>query len=170
MRTDKYNIMEVLRSREEFSLFTALLEITGLDRQLEGQASYTLLPSSNDGVNTLATYLAIKTDLPLPEVLSPGWEINLFKSLDPEILFEMMQQSIVHEALSFSVMKQQGRVLTLRAETLTISSNGNLNQNYEIVEPDIRASNGYIHGIDFMLFPEEIQYELVTDLQSGAAA
>ncbi len=129
-----------------------------------------MLASTDDGVKTLATYLVVRTDVSVPEPGPLGWELELFRSMDPELLSYVMRYSIVPGRMEFSRLARQERVVTLNTKSVMVSEHGLLNETYEIIEPDIPAANGLIHTLDFMLLPPDFPNVLENNLQADIAA
>lgn len=133
------NVMDELRRQPQFSVFAALLEQAALDEVLESAGSYTVFAPINDAFEAMgASELAALT--------SPANSDRLRDVLEYHIAggdFRQRQLSTVSQVTSV-----QGRGLDIRTAGQRMFVNGAV-----IVQPNIAAANGVIHGIDVVLTP-----------------
>ncbi|WP_445664008.1 fasciclin domain-containing protein [Fodinibius sp. AD559] len=131
------NIAEVAQSDDNFSDLVSALSDAGLVSTLEGDGPFTVFAPTNDAFGNL------------PD--------GLLSSLSNDQLTEILSYHVIagSEIASGDLQSEQA-VETFAGEDLFITTGGNVvvNGNATVVNADIEASNGTIHAIDQVLFPD----------------
>jgi uncharacterized surface protein with fasciclin (FAS1) repeats len=89
---------------------------------------------------------------------------------DPELARQFLEGHVVNESLSLADLQARGQVTALGGQTLTIvndtiSSDGGPIQ---ITTPDQQATNGFVQGIDGVLFVPEVTPPAQTSTPAAA--
>ncbi len=130
------NIAEVASNNDNFSDLVSALSDAGLVSTLEGDGPFTVFAPTNDAFSNLDVDLSTLSNEQLVEILS-------YHVLNGEIASGDLQAEQSVEALA-------GGNLFVTAANGDVS----VNDNATVVDADIEASNGVIHGIDQVLLPD----------------
>uniref|UniRef100_A0A8C6NYW5 Periostin, osteoblast specific factor b n=1 Tax=Nothobranchius furzeri TaxID=105023 RepID=A0A8C6NYW5_NOTFU len=144
LKSAEKTMFEILTERGGFSVFLSLMEAAGLTDLLKQEGDFTLFAPSNKAFSVLSNPNALKTILLYHfsngVVIGGGLEsgvTNLVKSL---------QGSKVHMKLANSTVKVNS---------------------VQLQEADIMATNGAIHVVDQVLYPEGPSVSKVTRIVEG---
>jgi uncharacterized surface protein with fasciclin (FAS1) repeats len=137
---DSLTVMDIILGHEDLSVFAALLDTANLDEVLIGAGPFTVFAPVNMAVDQLDPMLIISL------------------VLDPASLAGVLGYHI-SESLLMSVDMTDGQSLgTLTDDELVLSvgdASIMVNNYATIVEADLVGSNGVVHVIDQVLFPEQ---------------
>ena len=133
------NIAEVASSNDNFSDLVSALEEAGLVSTLEGDGPFTVFAPTNEAFANLSVNIDDLTEDQLVEVLS----------------YHVVSGNIASGDLS-----AEQSVETLAGGNLFVTAADGevrVNDNATVVNADIEASNGVIHGIDQVVLPDSYQ-------------
>ncbi|CUH24037.1 Immunogenic protein MPT70 precursor [Jannaschia seosinensis] len=134
------DLVETAAATGNFTVFTAALEAADLAPTLEGAGPFTLFAPTD------AAFAA------LPE----GMLANLLRPENRDRLVAILTGHVAPDYFPAPTLAgTRGRVPTMGWAPLTIDgTGGGINvQGARVVIPDLKASNGVIHGIDSVLLP-----------------
>ncbi|MDH4104153.1 MAG: fasciclin domain-containing protein [Thermoleophilia bacterium] len=142
------NCVVVASSNRNFSTLVALVKQAGLAKTLSGKGPFTIMAPTNAAFAKLKktapdTYKAVTTD----------------KALLTKVLTYHVIGAKVPAAAAIAVAKKNGSVKTVEGEKIKLSLKGAslfLNGNAKVIAPDVRCSNGIIHGLNNVLVPPSI--------------
>ena len=142
------NCVGVASSNRNFSTLVALVKQAGLAKTLSGKGPFTIMAPTNAAFAKLKktapdTYKAVTTD----------------KALLTKVLTYHVIGAKVPAAAAIAVAKKNGSVKTVEGEKIKLSLKGAslfLNGNAKVIAPDVRCSNGIIHGLNNVLVPPSI--------------
>ena len=135
--TSEQTIAEIASSSASFKTLTAALEAADLVSVLEGEGSFTVFAPTDEAFAALPAGA-------LEELLKPE---------NKETLVQILTYHVVPETL-MSTDLQAGEVKTVEGSTVTIEvEDGVKVDQAEVVQADIKASNGVIHVIDKVIVP-----------------
>lgn len=137
-RTGTGTIFEALQNDGRFSTLTNLIEETGLTTTLNSEGPYTLFAPTDEAFNALGAET-------LNSLIS-----------DPARLQNILLYHVVEGEVPASDVMTMDAATTASGGDLTISAEDGtvtLNENVQVIETDIQASNGIIHVIDTVLMP-----------------
>ena len=148
-------IAAILAARPEFSTLTTAIELVQLVEELNGDTPYTLFAPTNDAfaalpAGTLDTLLA-----------------------SPSTLASVIQNHLLIEEASSDRLVGLGTVLTTLGQTLpiTLTAEGVVQLGAAtIIEADLAATNGVIHGIDSVLLPADLVITPTVGITASAAS
>jgi uncharacterized surface protein with fasciclin (FAS1) repeats len=130
-------IAEIASSSDSFKTLAAALKAADLVSVLEGKGSFTVFAPTD------------KAFAALPE----GALEELLKPENKDILVQILTYHVVPETLMSADLKA-GEVTTVEGSTVTIEvEDGVKVDQAEVVQADIKASNGVIHVIDKVIVP-----------------
>ncbi|MGV2827281.1 fasciclin domain-containing protein [Myxosarcina sp. GI1(2024)] len=142
-------IVDVASGSESFNTLTQAIQAAGLtDKLSESGAGYTVFAPTDEAFNQL-----------------PDGAL--------EYLLQPENQEVLQQVLSYHVLPQQvtaseitsGEVATLGGGLAVEANQDNIIiNNASVIEPNIQASNGVIHGINRVLIPENLQSTLANEL------
>lgn len=143
------NIVEVASASESFSTLTQAVEAAGLaDTLADSDSSYTVFAPTNEAFSQL------------PE----GTLEYLLQPENKEVLQQVLSYHVLPEAVASSEISS-GEVESLDGGLVTeVSDEGVAVNNASVVTPDVKASNGIIHGINRVLLPADLQSTLANEL------
>jgi uncharacterized surface protein with fasciclin (FAS1) repeats len=142
------NCVVVASSNRNFSTLVALVKQAGLVKTLSGKGPFTIMAPTNAAFAKLKktapdTYTAVTTD----------------NALLTKVLTYHVIAAKVPASAAIAVAKKNGSVKTVQGEKITLSLKGSslfINGNAKVIAPDVRCSNGIIHGINNVLVPPSI--------------
>jgi len=136
---EKYDLVETANHAGNFRLFLQALEATGLTDTLKETGPFTILAPVDDAF-----------------VKIPQTKLHdLFKTENRDSLRSLLKNHLIAGELVSREMKEHDEVNSMNAEGLRIESRAGLWVNEaQVITPDLKASNGVIHGIDTVLMPQ----------------
>jgi uncharacterized surface protein with fasciclin (FAS1) repeats len=135
------DIFRTLNAMPEYSVLRELLLIAGLDQTLANEGPYTLFAPDNSAFSSL-----------------PGDVENRIRA-DPEgLLAPVLLYHVVEGEYTAADLQGMTSLETVEGSMLTITVSGSdiMVDGALVVEPDIMATNGVIHGIDAVLVPPDV--------------
>lgn len=136
------NIVEIADANDDFETLVAALVAAGLDDDLSGNGPFTVFAP---------------TDQAFEDFLAANDEFEELSDISNESLIALLQYHVASgEVLSTELSNGETIPTLLSGESLTVSISGSTVSigNADVVEADIRATNGVIHAIDEILVPE----------------
>ncbi|HHP7229980.1 MAG TPA: fasciclin domain-containing protein [Xenococcaceae cyanobacterium] len=143
------NIVEVASASESFNTLVQAIEAAGLaDKLSDSSASYTVFAPTDEAFNQLP-------DGALDYLLQPE---------NQELLQQVLSYHVIPSAVESSEISS-GSVETLGGGlALDVTDDRIVVNNASVVDPNIQASNGVIHGVNRVLLPEDLQSALASEL------
>jgi len=136
---ENYDLVETANHAGNFRLFLQALEATGLRDTLKDTGPFTILAPVDDAF------------LKIPQTKLH----DLFKTENRETLKSLLRNHIIPGKLLSGEMKEHDEISSMNAEDLIIESHAGLWVNEaQVITPDLKASNGVIHGIDAVIMPQ----------------
>ena len=136
---EKYDLVETANHAGNFRLFLQALEAAGLKDTLKETGPFTILAPVDDAF------------LKIPQTKLH----DLFMTENRESLKSLLRNHIIPGKLLSKEMKEHDEVSSMNAEDLIIESHAGLWVNEaQVITPDLKASNGVIHGIDAVIMPQ----------------
>lgn len=136
---EKYDLVETANHTGNFRILLQALEVAGLKDTLKETGPYTILAPVDDAF-----------------VKMPQTKLHdLFKSENRELLRSLLENHIIAGNLPSRELKRHDEVRSMSGEELRIASRVGLWANEaQVITPDLKASNGVLHGIDTVLMPQ----------------
>jgi uncharacterized surface protein with fasciclin (FAS1) repeats len=136
---ENYDLIETANHAGNFRLFLQALEAAGLKDTLKETGPYTILAPVDDAF-----------------VKIPQTKLHdLFKSENRESLRSLLRNHIIAGDLPSRDLKTRDEIRSMNGEELRIESRAGLWANEaQVITPDLKASNGVLHGIDTLLMPQ----------------
>lgn len=132
----KPDVIEKADEEGNFRVFLQALQAAGLKETLQKPGPFTILAPVDDAF------------LRIPQAKLE----NLFRMENRDALRSMLRNHIIEGTLSSNELKDCDEVTSLKGEELKIESRAGLWVNEaQVVTPDLKASNGVVHGIDTVL-------------------
>jgi len=146
---DGPTIADAVSASDEFSALAEALGSAELVATLDGDGPFTVFAPDNDAFATLPTYLS--------DVLARK----------PSLLSEILLYHVVGDALSSSEVLAAARIETVQGEQVRVAERGGAAfvNNSELTELDINLANGIVHGVDRVLVPQAVYYEVLLDIR-----
>ena len=136
---ENYDLVETANHAGNFRLFLQALEAAGLKDTLKETGPFTILAPVDDAF------------LKIPQTKLH----DLFMTENRESLKSLLRNHIIPGKLLSKEMKEHDEVSSMNAEDLIIESHAGLWVNEaQVITPDLKASNGVIHGIDAVIMPQ----------------
>ena len=136
---EKYDVVETAKQAGNFRVFVQALEATGLQQTLQETSPYTILAPIDDAF------------LRIPKAKLE----NLFRNENRESLKSVLRNHIIDEKLLSTDLMRRNEIRSIEGEELRIESRTGLWVNEaQIITPDLKASNGVLHGISTVLMPQ----------------
>ena len=136
---ENYDLVETANHAGNFRLFMQALEAAGLKDTLKETGPFTILAPVDDAF------------LKIPQTKLH----DLFKTENRESLKSLLRNHIIPGKLLSREMKEHDEMSSMNAEDLIIESHAGLWVNEaQVITPDLKASNGVIHGIDAVIMPQ----------------
>lgn len=138
---EKLNIVDTAIRRGVFQTFTRLLEGTQLEKELRSNKCYTLFAP---------------TDVAFVDV--PNKILNqLLRAESQEILANVLSYHAVPGKVMSAELKDLSKARTAYGEDLIVSTGDEVRiDGARVIQADIEARNGVIHGIDRLLLPTTV--------------
>jgi uncharacterized surface protein with fasciclin (FAS1) repeats len=142
------NCVVVASGNKNFSTLVSLVKQAGLVSTLSGKGPFTIMAPTNAAFAKLKktapeTFTAVTTD----------------KALLTKVLTYHVIPGKVPAKAAIAVAKKNGSVKTVQGEKIKLSLKGAslfLNGNAKVIAPDVRCTNGIIHGINNVLVPPSV--------------
>ena len=136
---EKYDLVETANHTGNFRILLQALEVAGLKDTLKETGPYTILAPVDDAF-----------------VKMPQTKLHdLFKSDNIESLRSLLRNHIIAGDFPSRELKKHDEMRSLNGEELRIESRAGLWANEaQVITPDLKASNGVLHGIDTVLMPQ----------------
>ena len=136
---EKYDLIETANNTGNFRIFLQALEAAGLNDNLKETGPYTILAPVDDAF------------IKLPQTKLH----DLFKTENRDSLRSLLSNHIIAGDLPSRELKRHDDIRSMNGEELRIESRAGLWVNEaQVVTPDLKASNGVLHGIDTVLIPQ----------------
>ncbi len=133
---EKYDVVETANQTGNFRVFLQAIEAAGLKETLRETGPYTILAPVDDA------FVKMSKDK-LKE---------LFRTENRASLQSLLRNHIVAGSLLSTDLKQRDEIRSMKGEELRIESRAGLWVNEgQVITPDLKASNGVVHGIDTVL-------------------
>lgn len=137
------DILSVASSKNSFSTLTSLLKSAGIEDILQEPGPYTVFAPTDDAFAALP-----------PDVLQ-----QLKQPENKEVLIKILRYHVVPGQLSANKLSA-GELKTFEGEPIDIQVDSNNNQiavnNTQVIQPDIKASNGVLHAVNQVLIPPDL--------------
>lgn len=142
------NCVVVASSNRNFSTLVSLVKQAGLVKTLSGKGPFTIMAPTN------AAFAKLKKTAP-----------DTFKTVttDNATLTKVLTYHViparVPSSAAIAVAKKNGSVKTVEGEKIKLSLKGSslfINGNARVIAPDVKCSNGVIHGINNVLVPPSL--------------
>lgn len=131
-------VVDVLRGDATYALFVQALESTGLDQTLRGPGPYIVFAPTDEAFKRMPNFADVQKN---PELLKTICKYHI-------VPFGKTQSKDLPE-LKFAV--------TMQGEEIHFSKDKSLQVNdATVVQTDLNAGNGVVHGIDRVLLPRSI--------------
>ncbi len=136
---DMGTIVETAQGAEDFSTLVSAVEAAGLAETLSGEGPYTVFAPTNEAF----------------EALPEGALDDLLMEENSDQLESVLTYHVVPSAAMAADLSDGQELETVNGEMLTVSIDGDtvMIGDATVVQPDVEASNGVIHGIDTVLMP-----------------
>lgn len=148
-------IAAILAARPEFSTLNRAVDVVRLVEELNSDTPYTLFAPTNDAFAAL-----------------PAGTLDALLA-SPSTLASVIQNHLLIEEASSARLVRLGSVLTTLGQTLpvTLTAAGVVQLgDATVIEADIDATNGVIHGIDRVLLPADLVITPALGTTAGAAS
>ncbi len=143
------NIVEVASGSDSFSTLTKAVEAAGLtDTLSDSSASYTVFAPTDEAF----------------EQLPDGTLEYLLQPENQEVLQQVLSYHVLPNKVTSSEISG-GSIDSLRGGLATaVTDSGVVINNASVINPDIEASNGVVHGVNRVLLPADLQSALAAEL------
>ncbi|MGF1566516.1 MAG: fasciclin domain-containing protein [Nodosilinea sp.] len=141
--TEAGTVVDVAAENSDFSTFVEVVEAAGLTETLTSTGPVTVFAPTNAAFEALP-------EGTLDELLLPENQATLQQIL----VYHVLQQEVPSaQATAGEVQTAAGAPLEIMVDEATGEIMVN---NARVVEPDIQASNGLIHGVDQVILPPDV--------------
>ena len=135
----EYDLVETANQTGNFRILLQAFDAAGLKDLLKETGPYTILAPVDDAF------------IKLPQTKLH----DLFRSENRDSLRSLLKQHIIAGNLPSRELKRHDELTSMDGEKLRIESRAGLWVNEaQVVTPDLKASNGVLHGIDTVLMPQ----------------
>jgi uncharacterized surface protein with fasciclin (FAS1) repeats len=142
------NIVDLAASNESFSTLAQAVQEAGLADTLSGSGPYTVFAPTNEAFADLP-------DGALEFLLQPE-----NRSLLQQVLaYHVVPGAVTSDQLSTGPVSTLGGGVAIRVDADRVIVNDG-----SVVQPDIQASNGVVHGVNRVLLPSELRQALTSQL------
>lgn len=121
------DLTEVLSERGEFSQVIEALQMTGLDQELANEEQFTLFAPTDEAFEQSQQQVS---------------------EMSEQELSELLRDHLLYEEVTSQELAQMDEIRLGSGETLDVGEDGSTISGVDVVEPDIQAQNGVVHGID----------------------
>lgn len=137
--SDTPSIVEIAAGNDDFSTLVAALTAAGLVDVLSGEGPFTVFAPTNAAF----------------EKLPAGTVESLLKPENKQQLTDVLTYHVVAGAVYASDVVELSEATTVQGTTvdITVTEDGVMVDNANVVATDIEASNGVIHVIDSVILP-----------------
>ncbi|HKY30742.1 MAG TPA: fasciclin domain-containing protein [Pyrinomonadaceae bacterium] len=136
---EKYDVIETANQAGNFRVFLQALETAGLKQTLKDAGPYTIFAPVDDAFAKM------------PKAKVEG----LFKTENKESLQSLLRNHVIAGKLLTADLKGRDETRSMKGEALKIDDRAGLYVNQaQVITPDLKASNGVLHGIDTVLMPQ----------------
>lgn len=136
---DKFDVIEAANRAGNFRIFVRALEAVGLVDALHETGPYTILAPVDDAF----------VQMPKPQLH------ELLKPENRHSLRSLLKNHIIPGDLPSNELKKHNELRSVTGEQLRIEARAGLWVNEgRVVSPDLKASNGVVHGIHTLLMPQ----------------
>ena len=142
--TTEQNIVEVAATSPTFSTFTKAVDAAGLGNQFSQEGPYTVFAPTDEAFAALPA--GTLDNLLLPENKDQLVKVLSYHVVPGEVTAAQITPGAVDTA--------EGEQLNVQIEPTTKAVMVN---DAKVVQPDIQASNGVIHGVDKVILPPDVQ-------------
>ena len=135
------NIVQAAGAIGEFSKFLAAIKVAGLEEALQGDGPYTVFAPTDDAINAL------------PE----GTHENLLKDENRKQLQNLLMNHVLKGNFSsadMAAVDNAGAASGVELKIKAPTDGSMMVNNANIIESDVKCSNGTIHAIDQLLLTE----------------
>lgn len=165
------NLLEVAASTGQYDTFLELVQISGFDETLSA-GTFTVFAPTDDAFAALPSDLleSLKTSLDLrfdPPLANPTILEDILGNLTMAVQLDSSQLTAVANGNGF-LANVAGSTIFVAVDddgTLTLEPTGFFGNTTgfvaKIIQPDLMASNGILHGIDGVLFPSDLSTFMV---------
>ncbi len=142
------DIVETTVAAGTFGKLVAFVQASGLDEALAGAGPYTLFAPTDAAFDALP-------DGYVDQLMDPAMHDDLVKLLSYHVVPEALDSAALAKLVE-GIGPQTATIPTvLEGLTLVIENQvGVTVDGAEIVRPDMKATNGFVHGIDTVLLPD----------------
>ncbi len=143
------NIVEIASSNNNFETLTAALTAADLVDDLQGSGPFTVFAPTDAAF----------------EALPDGVLDALLENENKNTLISILQYHVVSGSVDSSQVVTLNSATTLEGSNIDITVNGSsvvLNDNVNVTQTDIEATNGFIHVIDAVLVPSSVNISNLT--------
>lgn len=135
------SVVQVAMDDEQFSSFSQALQNSGLASSLKNQGPYTVFAPTNEAF----------------DALPDQQRQQLTNTQNKQKLRNVLTYHVVEGEINVSDLQNKSNLTTMQGETIKVSQQGEnlMVGNAQIVEEDIQAGNGVVHGIDAVLMPQQ---------------
>lgn len=145
---DAMNIVETASNSSTFNTLVQAVQSAELAETLSGEGPYTVFAPTNEAFSQLP-------EGALEFLLQPENQDILAEVLT----YHVVQGEITSDEITSGPVDAMGGGLAVN-----VSESGVVVNNASVINPDIEASNGVIHGINRVLIPEALQQQLASEL------
>ena len=136
---EDYDLVETANQTGSFRILLRALDAAGLNDTLKETGPFTILAPLDEAF------------IKIPETKLH----DLFRSENRESLRTLLRHHIIAGNLPSGELKRHDQVTSMNGEKLRIESRAGLWANEaQVITPDLKASNGVLHGIDTVLVPQ----------------
>lgn len=145
---ESMSIVEVARNSSSFNTLAQAVQAANLGDTLSGEGPYTVFAPTNEAFSQL------------PE----GALEYLLQPENQDILQEILTYHVVPGEITSNEITSGGVDTLGGGVAVAVTESGVVVNNASVVNPDIQAGNGVIHGINRVLIPEALQQQLANEL------
>ena len=133
------NIYETLVDSGDFTTLVKAIQAAGMEDLLKTSGPFTCLAPTDEAFNRLPSGA-------LDEIMS-----------DPDRLSKLLKNHTIEDRMTAKDLRKIRSINNLLGQTLYLETTNDIQVNHvRVTEPDIRCTNGVIHGIESVMIPETI--------------
>jgi len=145
---DSMSIVEVASGSSSFNTLVQAVQAADLGDTLAGEGPYTVFAPTNEAFSQLPA----------------GTLEYLLQPENQDILREVLTYHVVPGEITSSEITTGGVDTLGGGVAVAVTDSGVVVNNASVINPDIQAGNGVIHGINRVLIPEALQQQLANEL------